>query len=197
MLDKDRRDFVTGIAGIILAGGASRRFGTNKAATLIEGRPMIAHVADRLAPQVATLAIAGADQSYALACPLLEDGAHATKGPLAGLAAGLSWALENNFTHVVTAPCDVPRLPRNLVRLLASHSQKTPAVLKTPRGIEAACAMWPVSVLPEVRDRLQSGTSLSIVGLLDTAGTSVIQVQEDDLDGSFININTPDDLAKL
>jgi molybdopterin-guanine dinucleotide biosynthesis protein A len=188
---------VTRTAGIILAGGASRRFGADKAATLIEGRPMIAHVAERLAPQVAALAIAGADQTYALACPLLEDGPHATKGPLAGLAAGLSWALENDFTHVVTSPCDVPLLPRNLVRLLSSRGQLSPAVLKTPRGIEAACAMWPVAVLSRVEDRLQAGKSLSMTGLLEAAGACVIPVQADDLDGSFININAPDDLAQL
>ncbi len=196
-MDKDQRDLVTRIAGIILAGGASRRFGTDKAATVIEGRPMIAHVADRLGPQVASIAIAGANQTYALACPLLEDGAHATKGPLAGLAAGLSWALGNDFTHVVTAPCDVPLLPRNLVRLLSSHGQTSPAVLETPRGIEAACAMWPVSVFSKVEDTLQAGKSLSMMGLLEDAGASVIQVQAGDLDGSFININAPDDLAQL
>lgn len=196
-MDKDERNLVTRIAGIILAGGASRRFGADKAATLIDGRPMIAHVADRLAPQVATLAIAGADQTYALAFPLLEDGAHATKGPLAGLAAGLSWALENNFTHVVTAPCDVPQLPRNLVRLLCAQGQTSPAVLKTPRGVEAACAIWPVSVFSQVEERLQSGASLSMMGLLEAAGASVIPVQADDLDGSFVNINAPDDLAQL
>ncbi len=196
-MDKDQCDLVTRIAGIILAGGASRRFGADKAATLIEGRPMIAHVAGRLSPQVEALAIAGADRTYALACPSLDDGAHATKGPLAGLAAGLSWALENDFTHVVTAPCDVPLLPRNLVHLLSSHGQTSPAVLETPRGVEAACAMWPVSVFPTVEERLTAGESLSMMGLLEAAGASVIQVQADDLDGSFININAPHDLTRL
>lgn len=196
-MDKDQCDLVTRIAGIILAGGASRRFGTDKAATLIDGRPMIAHVAGRLSSQVEALAIAGADQTYSLACPLLEDGAHATKGPLAGLAAGLIWALENNFSHVVTAPCDLPLLPRNLVRLLSTQEQTSPAVLKTSHGIEAACAMWPISVFPIVEERLKVGKSLSMRGLLEAAGASAIQVHDDDLDGSFININAPDDLAQL
>lgn len=196
-MDKEQRDLVTRIAGIILAGGASRRFGTDKAGTLIAGRPMISHVAERIDPQVDALAIAGADQTYSLAYPLLNDGAHATKGPLAGLAAGLAWAIENNLTHVVTAPCDVPQLPRNLVSLLSSHGQASPAVLKTPRGIEAACALWPVSTFSKVEARLEAGKSLSMIGLLEFTGASVIPVQADDLEGSFVNINSPDDLARL
>lgn len=158
---------------------------------------MITHVADRIGPQVDALAIAGADQTYSLACPLLNDGPHAAKGPLAGLAAGLTWALENNLTHVVTVPCDVPRLPLNLVHLLSSSGLSSPAVLKTARGIEAACALWPVSNLSKVEDRLEAGKSLSMMGLLEAASASVIQVQADDLDGSFVNINSPDDLARL
>jgi len=185
------------LAGIILAGGGSRRFGADKAAALLDGRPMIAHVAERLSSQVHHVALAGARQSYGLPFKLLDDGAYANKGPLAGLASGLRWAADTGYARIVTAPCDVPKLPRNLVALLQSKDPARPVVLKTQQRLEAACAIWPVKLLPQVTQQLSAAGSNSIMAMLDAANAQVIQVSDEALDGSFANINTPEDLARL
>ena len=49
------------VLGAIIAGGQSRRFGSDKALAVIDGRPMIAHVTEALRPQVEMVAICGRD----------------------------------------------------------------------------------------------------------------------------------------
>ena len=185
------------IAGVILAGGNSERFGSDKAAALLNGRAMITHVAERLEPQVERIAIAGAKQAYSLPYPLLEDGPRPARGPLAGVLASLQWANSHGFSHLVTAPCDVPHVPLNLVLLLSQHDTERPVVLESKHGPEAACALWPVTLAPHVAAHLEAARSKSLIGMLESSQALVVPVSADQLDGSFANINTPDDLAAL
>ena len=55
---------VSDIPGLILAGGLSRRMGTNKALSPLGGKPLMSHVIDRVTPQVTTLAL-NASESWA------------------------------------------------------------------------------------------------------------------------------------
>src|SRR5580700_5723382 len=109
------------ITGLILAGGRGRRMGgVDKGLQLLRGRPMADWVRERLAPQVDELLI-NANQNldaYArFGVPVIEDRIDGYAGPLAGLQRGLEVA---KYPYVVTAPCDSPFLPRDLVeRLLA------------------------------------------------------------------------------
>ncbi|MGD1935916.1 MAG: molybdenum cofactor guanylyltransferase [Candidatus Phaeomarinobacter sp.] len=192
-----RFTMMTGVAGVILAGGASRRFGADKAAALLDGRPMIAHVATRISPQVDAIAIAGAQKAYGLPYPVLGDGAYHAKGPLAGLLAGLRWAAAEGYSHAATVPCDVPQLPLNLLALLTQPATNNPVVLQSEHGTEAACALWPVALAPKVTDRLDEGQSLSMTGMLEASNAHVVPVSPERLDGSFANVNTTEDLAAL
>ena len=101
------------IAGLVLAGGLSRRMGGgNKALSDLGGRPMIAHVIARLASQAGHLAInANVDPAIysAYGLPVLADCISGHAGPLAGVLTGLEWAANlPGVTHVVTAATDTP-----------------------------------------------------------------------------------------
>lgn len=184
------------VAGVIFAGGASRRFGGDKAAELLNGRMMIAQVATRLAWQVRMLALAGARTDYGLALPCLDDAPHKDKGPLAGLASAMRWARAEGYTHVLTAPCDVPKLPMNLLTLLGPPDD-APHVLAVDDRLEAACALWPVGLATQVEAQLTGDGKLSLTRALLDGKAVVRHVTARDLDGSFANINTPDDLDQL
>ena len=91
-----------GVAGLILAGGRARRMGgIDKPFAELAGRPLIAHVIDRVRPQVAALALNAAHGAAGLDAfgpPILADAdadgrIEPLAGPLAGLLAGLDWAL--------------------------------------------------------------------------------------------------------
>src|SRR6185295_14379492 len=103
------------VTGVVLAGGQGRRMGTvDKGLQLLRGKPMVAAVIERLAPQVDEILI-NANQNldaYArFGHRVVPDAIGGFAGPLAGLHAGLSMA---KHPLVLTVPCDSPFLPADL-----------------------------------------------------------------------------------
>lgn len=183
-------------AGLIYAGGESTRFGTDKADALLSGRRLIDHVADRLSPQVSALAIAG--PAIIGSFVNLEDGDHAGKGPVAGLLAGLQWAATlPDVAWLVTAPCDVPLLPKNLVDLLSKSQTDRPSVLTVEGHWQTGCALWPVTATATIEQLLVAGADLSLHAALKQQDAQVFDVDTEALEGSFANINTQTDLTDL
>src|SRR4051812_2262063 len=111
-------------AGIILAGGRSRRMGREKALLPLAGATVIARVAARLRPQVRRMVVSanGDPARFAfLDAPMLADeaGAPGEEGPLAGILTGLRCARAEGFAQAVCVPSDAPFLPLDLVSRLA------------------------------------------------------------------------------
>ncbi|WP_230414196.1 molybdenum cofactor guanylyltransferase MobA [Collimonas silvisoli] len=108
------------ITGLILAGGRGTRMdGADKGLVLLGDKPMVAHVIARLAPQVSSLIInanRNQDSYAAFGHPVWADEQADFAGPLAGLQAGLQHCTS---PYLVTAPCDSPYLPHDLVQHLA------------------------------------------------------------------------------
>jgi molybdenum cofactor guanylyltransferase len=134
------------ILGAVLAGGASRRFGSDKALAVIEGRALIDHVIDRLGLQCDALVIVGRSHGD---WPVLADRPAGGQGPLAGLNAALHYALVHGFGTVLSAPCDMPDLPGNLAALLAPG----PATVAD----QPVVGLWPSSLAPKLDDWLGRG----------------------------------------
>jgi molybdopterin-guanine dinucleotide biosynthesis protein A len=111
------------VSGLILAGGAGRRMGgVQKGLQLLRGRPLIAWVIERFRGQVEELLISANEQIEAYrgtGFPVIEDRVRESDGsragPLAGLHAGLAACSK---PLIATVPCDVPRLPLDLVERL-------------------------------------------------------------------------------
>lgn len=108
------------ITGLILAGGKGTRMGSvDKGLQMFRGKPMVEHVVQRLQPQVGKLIINAnrhLDVYEALGAPVVSDEISGFAGPLAGLHAGLSVC---KTPYLVTAPCDSPFLPVDLVDKLS------------------------------------------------------------------------------
>lgn len=107
---------MTRILGAVLAGGASHRFGSDKALAPLNGAPMLDHIVKTLAPQVAELAICGRSWANLRTLP---DATRDRIGPLAGLESALRHAATNGFDAVLTTPVDVVPLPHDLPAYLA------------------------------------------------------------------------------
>ncbi len=107
------------ITGLILAGGrGSRMGGTDKGLQELNGKSMVRHVLERLRPQVTRIAISANQNPAGYArflYPVLADVRPGFLGPLAGLEAGL---IHCTTPYLVTAPCDSPFLPLDLVSRL-------------------------------------------------------------------------------
>ena len=185
------------ITGIVLAGGQGRRMGNaDKGFVELGGRPLVAHVIARLAPQVATLVInanRNAERYAAFGYPVVADAVGGFAGPLAGLHAGLS-AARTDF--VVTSPCDSPFLPDDLVARLAAAFDARPidiAVARTFDQPHPVFALARRSLLPHLARFLEGGGRK-----IDAwyATLPMTEVGFDDEADAFRNINTPADLAQ-
>src|SRR5262245_15553135 len=142
------------IAGIILAGGRSQRMGGgDKALRLLGGKPLLAHVIDRLRPQVDRMALNANGDPYRFATfglPIIPDSVGDFAGPLAGILAGMEWAAQVPEVHyIVTVPADGPFLPRDLVHHLASQLLAEDAELAVAMSAGQpypVIGLWPVAL---------------------------------------------------
>jgi len=188
-----------GVTGVVLAGGLGRRMSVAPEGTVdkglqpLRGRPMVAHVIERLAPQVDALLInanRNLDRYREFGHPVVADSLGGFAGPLAGLHAGL---LAARTDRVVTVPCDSPFLPTDLVARLAEAAARDAAQVAVAR---AAGQPHPVFALVEraLRGHLEaflaSGQRKIDAWYRDLR---VIEVDFDDAQ-AFRNINTPDEL---
>lgn len=186
------------VTGVILAGGrATRMGGTDKGLVDLAGRAMVDHVLERLRPQATALVI-NANRNHAAYArrgwPVVPDAFGAFAGPLAGMAAGLA-ASETEWA--VTAPCDSPFVPRDLVARLRDGLQAEGASLAVARGagrLQPVFALLPRRLLPDLEAFLADGGRK-----IDQwyARHALATVDFDDTPEAFLNINTPEERAEL
>ncbi|WP_312144687.1 molybdenum cofactor guanylyltransferase [Brevundimonas sp.] len=188
------------IVGLLLAGGRSCRFGTDKATHPLDDGVMmdaplagLAAISDRIAVSARPGSPARTEAvRRRLAC--LTDAQNAPAGPLAGIQAGLAWAATLGADWLATAPCDAPTITARLFEDLRSALQQgaVAAVARSPAGNEPLIAIWPVSAAGLLIDRaLASGGHPPVRRLLSAMGATEVAGH----DGR--NINTPEDLACL
>ena len=186
------------VTGIVLAGGqGSRMGGVDKGLQLFRGKPMAAHVVERLAPQVDELLINANRNPEAYAQfghRVIADEIEGFAGPLAGFERGLAHAKGD---LVVTVPCDSPFLPADLVARLreALEGERAElAVAKTGEQVHPVFSLMRRSVHASLQDFLAGGQRKidRWYGALD-----VVLVSFDDEAEAFLNINTREELASL
>lgn len=190
------------IAGVILAGGQARRMGGgDKGALVLGGQSLLDRVIDRLGPQVSRMAVnANGDPArfgeYGL--PVVSDTLPDFPGPLAGVLAGMEWAADLGFSHVVTAAADTPFFPMDLSARLGRAAEKasTPIALAATQEDgrlirHPTFGLWPVNLRTDLRVALVGGLR-KVVLWTDKHGAASTLFP----DNSFFNINTPEDLVK-
>lgn len=191
------------VVGLILAGGHGRRMdapalgAAAKPMVLLGGRPLAAHVAARLSPQVARLYVSGndADALAPLGLPVLPDPLPGRPGPLAGVLAGLDLiAAESPAPLLLTAPADAPFLPADLAeRLLAGLPDGGgPACAASMGRRHPVIALWPVALRDRLRLLLETGERRVGV-VLDLLGGAAIDWPATGND-PFYNVNSPQEL---
>jgi len=186
---------MTGVSGIVLAGGQGRRMGgVDKGLQLLRGKPMVEWVIERLSPQVGEILInanQNLDQYAKYGHRVVPDEIAGFAGPLAGLHAGLKAAAN---PLIVTVPCDSPFLPQDLVsRLKKSLAERDLAVAKTGDQPHPVFSLMKRQVRESLEAFLASGGRK-----IDAwyAALKVVEVSFDDEADAFRNINTLDELRR-
>ena len=183
------------VLGAVIAGGKSSRMGREKALMVWQGKPLIAHVVERLGPQVDALAInanGDAQRFGFLGLPTFPDELHDIHTPLAGVHAALHWAAHRSFDAVLTVPCDGPFLPLDLRTRLAAQ---TPAVAASGGQTHYLTGLWPISLEQALEAALASGLrrAQDFVALAEAKSVEWPMISCD----PFANINTPEDFNRL
>lgn len=190
----------TRIAGVLLAGGKSSRFGGEKAIALFGGKTLmdIVVLAFKELPRFAVSAqpaSAAAARAREWGVSVLSDDASAPAGPLAGVAAGLDWAKREGFDFIATAPCDAPLLPGDFVQRLTDGIGAAPAAYAlTCQGEHPLCALWGVDLLDTLKARLGVGEHPAARAFLREIGAAAVYFDDAN---AFANANTADALAEL
>ena len=188
----------TEVTGLVLAGGqGSRMGGVDKGLQPFRGKPMVAHVIERLAPQVDELLInanRNPDDYARFGHRVIADEIPGFAGPLAGFERGLAHA---SGELVATVPCDSPFLPADLIARLRAQLESADAELAVARTGEQPHPVFTLmrrDVLPSLQRFLGSGQRK-----IDRwyGELRVAEVAFDDEADAFLNINTRDELAKL
>lgn len=194
-------DFGTGVVGVILAGGLSRRMGGREKALIpLGGRALIGRVIDRIAPQVRALAINANEDAQRFApfgLPVLADPFPGNEGPLAGVLAGLEWAAEQQADWLLTVPGDTPFPPHDLAaRLLEQAGLGVAVVFAESAGrSHPVVALWSTACRVRLREAMV-GEGVRRVGLARTLFESASASWSTRPVDPFLNLNTPEDLAE-
>ncbi len=187
------------IFGVILAGGLARRMGgIDKPLIEIAGRPILAHVIERLWPQCAGLVLnANGDPARfaGFGLPVVADSVEGFVGPLAGVLAGMDYAASAGADYVLSAPGDTPFLPRDLAaRLLAARDAMSADIVVASSGGRAhhAVALWSPGLRHALTRALREGERKVSAFIARYPNATV----EWDIAGAdpFFNVNSPGDL---
>jgi molybdopterin-guanine dinucleotide biosynthesis protein A len=181
--------------GVVLAGGASSRFGSDKAAAILAGRSLLVHVFERASPQVDRLMInrnEGALPELSGAFDVMADD-WPGEGPLAGIVKALEIAGSLGFAQVASFPCDTPIFPADLINRLGDQLVAAKAdccMARQGAREQRALALWNVACAPVLKARFLSG--MRRLGDVSNA----IATTTAEFERELLNINTPGDLDK-
>lgn len=196
------------ILGCILAGGLSRRMGGgDKTLRELGGKPMLAHVIDRMKPQVDALLLNanGAPERFdSFDLPVVADTIEGHAGPLAGVLAAMRHAerLKPSVSHVATAASDTPFLPNTLVAALKAradaHSDDTVVLAVSNGHRHPVFGLWPVHLADDLDTWMRASDNYKVLAWIDrhrleTVDFPMIETERGAID-PFFNANAPEDM---
>ena len=167
------------ILGVVLAGGQSTRFGSDKALAELGGHTLLARAVDAMSGWCEYVVVAGRETAPA---PTIPDWPHPNMGPLAGIAAALRLARDENYESVLSCGVDSLGLPENLPSLLSP----APAYLES----QPVVGLWPTGTVDELETLLLAEGKHSMLSFAEAIGATAVKIG-----GKPANINTPADLT--
>ena len=189
------------ILGYVQAGGASRRFGTDKALAELGGKTMLAQTTELVASVCSEVFIVAAEGKYPGARAPLRADRWPGQGPLGGILTALQSSAQRSAESIwnLIVSCDMPFLTRDWLEFLCQRAQRSAAqvaVAVSANGLEPLCACWKTTSMPSVQAAFDSGVR-KVTDAMKRLPMEVLDVsvwKRFDTKGRlFWNINTPAD----
>ncbi|MFC1889078.1 molybdenum cofactor guanylyltransferase [Thermodesulfobacteriota bacterium] len=186
------------VTGVILAGGRSRRFGSDKTFAEIAGKSFIERVSSILTGLFENVIIVGRDpiDFEGLGTTAVSD-ALPDLGALGGIYTGLLYAAT---PYIFVAACDMPLLNPKCVRIILDRAAGYDIVVPWLQdGQHPLHAAYSRKCIPHMERAVKEG-ELKVISLLQELRT--LKLTEADFTAidpnlnSFLNINTQDDYKR-
>jgi len=190
--------------GLVLAGGLARRMGGgDKARIRIGCETILTRVLARLTPQCAAVILnANGDPARFAdtALPVVPDSVPDFAGPLAGILAGLDWAVAHapKIVDIASVPGDCPFLPTDLVERLHAARRAGGQSLACARSGDwrhPVVGLWPVALRNDLRQALVGEGLHKIEAWTARHGVAIAEWPDAPVD-PFFNVNTPEDVIE-
>ncbi len=190
---------INDVAGVILAGGKSTRYGKNKALVKINGVSLIERVLCVLSSVFENIYLmTNTPNEYAhLGLPMFEDEIKGL-GPLGGIYTALKVIKEEAGFFVA---CDMPLLNSDLIRyIVKSRGDYDVVIPKIGWKIESLHALYKISCVPHIK-KLIDRHEYQIFRFFESVKVKYIEESDvrriDPELSSFFNINRPEELRRL
>ncbi|MCZ6588435.1 MAG: molybdenum cofactor guanylyltransferase MobA [Alphaproteobacteria bacterium] len=191
------------VAGVLLAGGQSRRMGGgDKCLRPLGGQPILSRIIETVAHHVSRLVInanGDPDRFASFGVPVAADTVDGYAGPLAGVLTGMEWVAANapECDWIATFATDAPFLPDDLVERLCeavSNGVADMACALSNGRRHPVFGLWPVALGPELRRELVVRGVRKVDDWTDGYNRREVEFAVDAID-PFFNVNRPEDLV--
>ena len=192
----------THVRGFVLAGGASRRFGRDKALVEFDGEPLISRLCRVLqSATTSNVRIVGDPAKYGHSGIECIADRWPGEGPLGGIVTALeaSDASPERSSWSLIIGCDMPFLTNDWLRYLAARGTASKAEVVVPEsnyGLEPLCTCWRMSAAPVLKRAFNGGVR-RVTEAMKQLSMEVLDAADwkrfDNFDRLFWNMNTPTD----
>ncbi len=187
------------IPAVILAGGASRRMGEDKAMLAFGGGTLLSHALARISAQSGPVVISRHDGAMAefAGAPVVADGVGEHNGPLSGILSALRHFEGGSASHIASIAVDTPFFPTDFVDRLAAAAP-TPNEIIAARSngrVHPVFALWPLLLADDLAAWLAAGNR-RLMGFLELHPHRFVDFEMTGVSDPFFNINTPEELEQ-
>jgi molybdenum cofactor guanylyltransferase len=185
------------MTGVVLIGGKSVRFGSDKVISQFKGKPLISHVVETIEPLFDEVILIGHKRKYLDGYRVVED-IRPGCGPLGGIYTAL---LATNAEYCFVCATDMPNLNAGLITHMISQAADHDIIMPMwSKGREPLHAIYRRSIIPTIASLLDHNI-LRIFSLIELSNTLFIPEETIRLYGDpavlFSNINTQHDMLRI
>ena len=189
------------ILGVILAGGKSSRFGSNKADAHLGDKTLLEHTISKVEKNFLEVLIVSNNESIKINKKnvfLVKDFIKGQLGPLIGILSAMKWIEQNNkkYKWIATFPCDTPFFDDSIIEKLKNCSISNDHLLfflNSRKKRHNIFGLWSLKLIDILEEDIRSNNFRKVELWADKIGVQKIEVNTEGFD-KFLNINTLGDL---
>ncbi len=190
------------ILGVVLAGGKSRRFGSDKSSVILGDKSLIEHTISKIENNFKEILIITNNENINFNNNnvfLINDIINGYLGPLVGVLTAMDWVKKNkkNYNWIATFPCDTPFFDQSVIETTIKYPQKSTKklfFLKNGNKRHNIFGLWSMELKDILLEDINNGYR-KVEEWANKVGSEIIEINSKN-DNNFLNINTKEDLEK-